>query len=556
MNISLINTILNGLIFLKMRFVARSFWNSLVKKTLNPGHAQNEILNQILSDNKDTVFGKEHNFGQISSYTEFRNAVPVQSYEDLRIYIEKQENEKKPYVTKKQPIMYAQTSGTTGKPKYIPLLETSVLQYKKAQQAFSYGLYAAIPGIYGAKILAIRSPAVEGYLETGTPYGSMSGFVEKSMPKVVRVKMVVPQEVFEIEDYGLKYYLISVFALAENNVSFMATANPSTFLHLAKIIEKQAKKLIHDIKTGTISNLEKSDADQKKIITRGFVKNTKRAHELQNILSVTGGLTFADLWPNLKAVATWTGGSCSVLIPSLEKLIPPSTNIVEMGYLSSEFRGSITIDVLNNLCIPPVDENFFEFVEKERWENKKPAFLTLDQVEEGKQYYIFVTTQSGLYRYSINDIIEITGKYNNTPTIRFVQKGKGVTNITGEKLYENQLIQAVQAIKKDYDLDISFFIMLADRASLQYHLFLEHDPVEEIELLEDLEKRLFNLNIEFESKRKSGRLQPVELKFLKAGTGEAYKRQCIEDGQREGQYKVAHLQYKNECAFDFEPHTH
>jgi hypothetical protein len=98
--------------------------------------------------------------------------------------------------------------------------------------------------------------------------------------------------------------------------------------------------------------------------------------------------------------------------------------------------------------------------------------------------------------------------------------------------------------------------MLADRASLQYHLYLEHDPVEEIELREDLEKRLFDLNIEFESKRKSGRLQPVELKFLKAGTGEAYKRKCIEDGQREGQYKVAHLQYKKECAFDFEPHTH
>ena len=547
----LINIALNSLIQLRMFLIKHVSWSSLIKKTRNPQQAQNELLKQILSKNKDTVFGKEHGFEKIRSYEEFCSAIPIQSYEDLRGYIEKQEKEKKLYLTAEQPIMYAQTSGTTGKPKFISISKSSISQYRKSQQVFAYAVYASISGVYNGKVLGVRSPAVEGYLDTGTPYGSMSGLIYKSMPGLVRSRFVVPTEIFEIEDYELKYYLITAFSLMEDNITLMATANPSTILKLGDIIGKQADGLIHNIRTGTFTNLEKLGTDQKKSIVQSFKKNTKRASELENILSEKGNLTFADIWPNLKAVCTWTGGSCSVLIPSLQKQLLPSTNIVEMGYLSSEFRGSITVDVLNNRGIPTLEENFFEFVKKEEWENETPTFLTLEQIEGGKQYYIFATTQNGLYRYCINDIIEVNGKYNKTPTIRFIQKGKGVTNITGEKLYENQLIQAMKAIKQEYGLDISFFIMLADQEYLQYYLYLEHEPMEELGLLGSLEEKLSDLNIEYENKRKSGRLQPLNLRFLKFGTGEAYKKHCIENGQREGQFKVAHLQYKKDFIFDF-----
>ena len=99
-------------------------------------------------------------------------------------------------------------------------------------------------------------------------------------------------------------------------------------------------------------------------------------------------------------------------------------------------------------------------MEQEEWESEQHNFLTIDQIEEGKQYYIFATTQNGLYRYFINDIIEVNGRFNNTPTIRFVQKGKGVTNITGEKLYENHLIEAVGEVKKKLGLDIQFLSLI------------------------------------------------------------------------------------------------
>ena len=570
----MLNALLNLLMYFRMLIIKRRLWNPSIKQTQNPQNTQDKLLKKILSENKDTVFGQEHNFEQISSYLEFSQAVDIQSYEELRQYIEKQEDERETYLTREQPVMYAQTSGTTDTPKYVPILKDTILDYKKSQKIFSYALYTSIPGVYSGKIMGIVSPAVEGNLETGTPYGSMSGLIYKSMPSIVRSKYVVPAEVFEIEDYELKYYLITAFALADDNITLIGTANPTSILKIIKLIETQGKQLINDIKTGTLERLNnlrldidgtsserQAKADAISQILSSFKKKSARARQLEEILSEKGSLIFADVWPNLKAIATWTNGSCRVLIPSIQKQISPSTRIVELGYLSSEFRGNITLDVLNNQGIPTLDENFFEFVEQEAWESERYKFLTLEQIEEGKQYYIFATTQNGLYRYFINDIIEVNGRFNNTPAIRFVQKGKGVTNITGEKLYENHLIEAIGEVKQKLGLDIQFFIMFAKPDSLQYHLYVERNTAEvpnddyQSDFAEQIEQSLCKLNIEYKTKRESQRLQPVKTTFLVEGTSEAYKRYCIANGQREAQFKIVHLQYEKDCTFDFNQQT-
>lgn len=521
----MMNLLLDGVTILRMALIRRILWEPLIRKTHDPQRAQNKLLVRILKHNKDTTFGQEHGFTNISSYEEYREAVPVNRYEALRDYVERQDREKKPYLSPDQPVMYAQTSGTTGKPKYIPISKRVVSQYRRSQHIVAYANYAAIPGVFKGMVLAIVSPAVEGRLDTGTPYGSMSGLIYQSMPAFVRAKYVVPPKVFEIGNYDQKYYLITLHALAEKNITMIATANPSTLGKLEKIMNDQSERLLEDIQA----------------------VNLKRAGELRELLSDKGALMFSDIWPNLKSVTTWTGGSCGDLIPALKKKLPPGARIVEMGYLSSEFRGGITVEVLENRQIPALHENFFEFVEKDDWGNKTPEFLTLDQIEEGKQYYILATTQSGLYRYDINDIIAVTGRFNNTPVIRFVQKGKGVVNLTGEKLYESQLVQAVAEFKEEAGVDFDFFVMLGYPESLEYKLFVEHEPIN----ASGLEKHLNALNMEFDSKRKSGRLKPIKVLFVRDGTGEAYKRHCLKDGQREGQFKLAHLQYHRDCSFDF-----
>lgn len=518
--------------------IRRSLWTSLLDKTETPQVSQNKLLMEIVAAKVNTNFGKEHNFTEIESYEDFKANIPIYSYEDLRPYIENQEQEKTNNINTSQPIMYAQTSGTTGKPKYIPILESTVEQYKQSQHIFAYALYEAIPEIYDGKTLAIVSPAIEGELETGTPFGSMSGLIYRSMPSFLRAKYVVPPEIFEITDYDLKYYLIAVFAMATRDISLIATANPSTLLKLNEVIQNNWIQLINDIKIGN---------------KYGLKANPERAIELSTLLVDNSGVRFADLWPRIKSVTTWTGGNCAALIPSIKKTLPQKTKIVEMGYLSSEFRGSITIDVVNNKSIPTIHENFFEFVELALIDNKELNFITVDALEEGKQYYVYVTTQNGLYRYFINDIIEVNGWVNKTPTIRFVQKGKGVTNITGEKLYESHVIDALQKLKNEKNLEFDFFMMIAEPDTLQYSLFIESDLVDDCSVR--FEEYVGNLNIEFEAKRESGRLKKTKIVFLKKGTSELYKKYCLDNGQREGQFKVLQLQYIKDCAFDFNSHA-
>lgn len=74
----------------------------------------------------------------------------------------------------------------------------------------------------------------------------------------------------------------------------------------------------------------------------------------------------------------------------------------------------------------------------------------------------------------MNDIIEVTGYFSRTPTIRFVQKGKGVTNIAGEKLYEHQVTTAVGQVLIARGLISEFFVMLADVENFRYTLCVEH----------------------------------------------------------------------------------
>src|SRR5690606_10467957 len=126
--------------------------------------------------------------------------------------------------------------------------------------------------------------------------------------------------------------------------------------------------------------------------------------------------------------------SCGIALNAILPKFPQDVRVIDIGYLASEVRGSVTIDPRTNAGIPTLRENVFEFVERGAWETGKREFVTLGSLREGKEYYVFVTTPAGLYRYDMNDVLRVTGRLGNTPLLRFVQKGRGVTNITGEKL--------------------------------------------------------------------------------------------------------------------------
>lgn len=158
----------------------------------------------------------------------------------------------------------------------------------------------------------------------------------------------------------------------------------------------------------------------------------------------------------------------------------------------------------------------------------------------------------------MNDIIEVDGFYKKCPTIRFLQKGKGVTNITGEKLYENQVLKAIQSLERDQSIAVRFQQWVADEEGTQYRVYLESEEAQ-LSRADDyarvLEQALCDLNMEYQQKRASGRLKPVEVKLLSKDTGEEFKQFNLSKGQREGQYKALTLIYLEDTEFAFDDYT-
>ena len=269
-------------------------------------------------------------------------------------------------------------------------------------------------------------------------------------------------------------------------------------------------------------------------------------------------MTYADLWPGIRLVTTWTGGSCGIALDKLREKLPSRAVVMELGYQSTECRGTIALEPETSGGLPPLHHHFFEFVEQDAWDHDTPEFLTLDQLEAGRRYYMLITTASGLYRYFMNDLVEVTGFFQQTPLLRFVQKGKGFTSLTGEKLYEGQTIDAIRETTTRYGLSPGFFLLVADEAVSAYRLFIELEGdgrPDAREIGAAVDARLGELNIEYHAKRESGRLGPLTVAWLRRGTGEAYKAAGVRAGQREGQFKPRVLQYRKEIALPVEQYA-
>ena len=543
----------NIALWMAMQVGRRGGWRAVERASRHPDRTQAELLAAILNKNAPTRFGVEHGFDRVRGLAEFRSAVPVQTYETLRPYVDDQDESGRPALTVEAPVMYARTSGTTGQPKDVPITPSGVRRLRDTQRSFATTLYFG-SSMFGGKLLGIGSAAVEGHRPSGRPYGSATGMVYEGMPRLVRRKYVLPAAVFDIEDYDTRFHAIAALAVAEENISGIVTANPSTLVRLRDVVVEHWDQLIVDIERGELGVSGASTARGLDAVQQRFQDRPRRAAALA-ALGDPAGVGYAQLWPRLSGIACWTGGSCGFAVASLRPWLADDTRVLEAGYSASELRGSIGVDLDANLCVPTLWDNVFEFVAQDVWEGGEPTFRSVAEIEPGERYYVFVTTQDGLYRYDMNDIVEVNGYFNQTPCIAFVQKGKGVTNITGEKLYESQVLDALSAAVQTGDT-VDFFIVLADETAPGYRLYVEGpDTVDAaVHLGAAVESALRASNIEYEAKRASGRLRPLEAIALLPGTGDRYRRHSVNAGQRDAQFKYLALQYARDCKFDIDQH--
>jgi len=160
----------------------------------------------------------------------------------------------------------------------------------------------------------------------------------------------------------------------------------------------------------------------------------------------------------------------------------------------------------------------------------------------------------------MNDIVEVVGHYRRTPLIRFIQKGKGVVSFTGEKLYEVQVIAAVEEALADLRGRYHFIAAVAelvDGTTPRLVFLVEFDDTitdhDGAVLVDRLDAALGDQNIEYETKRKSLRYGPPVIRVVRGGEFDRYRRRKVEEeGRADGQFKILRLTSDTSFAAEFE----
>src|SRR5262245_48327227 len=171
------------------------YWTPVARQAGRPELAQQRTLQRILAANERTEFGTAHGFAAIRTADDYVASVPVQDYDSLRPYIERQRCTGVASLTTEAPVFYAQTSGSTGRPKYIPIPPSALRIHRAEQTLFTYLQYRACPEAFRGRAFGIMGSAIEGRLDSGHNVGSVSGHLYESLPPSLRARFVLPPKV-------------------------------------------------------------------------------------------------------------------------------------------------------------------------------------------------------------------------------------------------------------------------------------------------------------------------------------------------------------------------
>lgn len=514
------------------------------RSTLDPMKAQEALLLGYLSRNRDTEYGKKYHFSEARSIADYQMLVPMSDSESVFPYVERIVNGARNVLTKDKVVFFGLTSGTTGKPKFIPVTKFSRAKKSEALNLWAYYISRDHPGILNGKILAIINPEDEAFTSNGIPYGAESGHAYKNLSPAIKDMYAIPYDVFRIKDYEARYYCILRIAMGQN-ITTIATLNPSTIILLCQKIEKYKDILIDDIEKGTLYQGINVPVEIRKSVEKSLKPDPERASELKDIMKEKKALLPEYFWPRLELIECWKGGTVKIYLKELPQYFG-GIHVRDFGCLSTEARASIPMSDSGSGGVLAINTNFYEFIPKEDMVKRQKRFLLCDELEKGKEYFIIVTTPGGLYRYNIDDIVAVKGFFNNTPMIEFVQKGLNAVSVMGEKLYESQLNEAVNRAVDKNKLLLEFFCASVQSDKPPRYVFLvEFDgsvsSCGKRELLKSIEDELRLENAEYKYIRDAQLLDSPILKVVKKGEFERYRVRRIMEGVNDSQFKVPEL---------------
>ncbi|MBR6333785.1 MAG: GH3 auxin-responsive promoter family protein [Bacteroidales bacterium] len=526
-------------------------YRNFARSAKNPRKCQEKTLREILAIAQNTEYGRVHHFKDIlkaqddvALYKLYQQNVQPNDYEDLRPFVERHKNGESNILFPGKPALYATTSGTTKEPKWIPITQRYLRDvYGKMNLAWLYTMIRNRRKVFAGKLVSIVGKVIEGYAPDGTICGSISGFSQRDCPQWMKDLSPYPFTIYEIEDYTARYYSIMRFGI-EHNTTLIITANPSTIVEMQNNVNEYFDQYVEDIEKGTL-NASMNVPDRIRESFKPFMKpNPERAAELRALKAKYGTVLPKHYWPDFQLLTTWKCGNTKVYLDKFKDSFPAQTFHQEFSYYATECRFGLVVDDTSNTVLCP-HMHYYEFVAEEDMDkpDNDKRFWQLHELQTGKRYITYVTTYAGLYRYNMNDLIEVGPRYWNTPSVFLVQKVNGIVTMTGEKLHERQFIEAVRAAEKELQMPLHFFIGFADLDLSAYRFYYEFENLETTQeqaeiFTQRVDELLKEYNQEYKSKRDSLRVKDPVSHRLQHNSFETFKAQCIAEGKRDGQFKL------------------
>ncbi|MEP6464875.1 MAG: GH3 auxin-responsive promoter family protein [Parafilimonas sp.] len=448
--------------FIQYQYLKR--YTSLINT--NRFHAiecQQQTFASLINAAKNTAFGKEHSFNSIKTYDDFKRNVPLRIYEDFNLYIERILNREPSVLYPGLPAFFGKSSGTTDKPKLIPVTNESLqcTQYAALYMLSNLSAKLNSAKFMGSKVLALTDQQnfenVNGFL-----CGAISSIKSSSIPKWAKRFSFPPTEINNIEDPSKK--ISATIKNIQNNNIRMATALPvylSYFLQQFELITLQK---------------------------------------------------FKDIFPAFSVVFL-SGMNYEPYENLLRKNLGDDVLMME-NYSATEgnfaYQTEPHVKGMEIICNQGI---FYEFVELKNVNNKDTERLCLNDVQTGKPYSIIISTNNGLWAYVMNDIVE----FISIQPYRLIVSGrlKDIFSPFGEQMLPIQAEQAIAETCNQTNKTLIDFIVVPDfnHSSFRYKCYaaFEQANVDTFQFATILHQQLSKHNSYYNDLVKTGVLTHPEI---------------------------------------------
>lgn len=487
---------------------------------LHAREVQEELLFEMIEANKDTPFGRDHNFADIKTVEDFKRTVPFTNYDDYAGYIyEVMEHGTRGVVTTEEIVHFNETSGTMGNPKGIPYTKRMAEILMGYSGAYTYyrSYVGAGEGLAGGRMLTL----IESHyntLKSGISFGSLS------------CKAIA----------DARPYLAATTTSPDEAV-FTKPGTDTRYLHARFAIEER------DIEQGTIDASIQMPADVRAGLEARIEPNPERAAELRAIFErgFDEPITPA-MWPNLLVVRSVAGGGFTPYTQRLRRFIGNDVHILYTGYSASEGAFSVPFELDDPSSVLLPRSVYFEFVPVD--DPDYDHTLGVEDLQEGHDYEVIITSRSGFYRYKMRDAIRCVGHKGTMPTMEFLFRLDQTVNMHGEKTTELVLRKVADKVAARAGLDLVDFSVYpnVDHHPARYEYLFEfyhadHAAIDLAELsrITDEELRAGNYDVSYMTE--DGTFAPAIARVLQDETNQLWRDMRVMHGKAPNQIKPVHI---------------